>query len=242
MATNKSKNTLSFILYSPKFGPRYFSISRRLFNLFCLGPSFIAVGAIALTILGFVYFKQLREVGIYKKQRLIESLKNENEGIRQKLAGAEELNRQFQDKLSSRLPANARATNLLSIIAPSAGRKNATGDEVIDIEQFRTRRNSQETHISFNIVNELTNRRSSGFIFVILKANNTYTLWPQTNNEENLQYKFNEGEYFSTARFRPVEASFAPLAEDAKALFHIIIFSATGDIIYEKTHGPKNSQ
>ena len=136
------------------------------------------------------------------------------------------------------MPAHAQASaGLLSIFSPSIGRRDTTAGRPIAIEEIQPLINTQEAQIRFNIVNRLSERRSSGFVFVVLKAGNNYTVWPTNGAGADMHYRFNQGEFFSTARFRPVYASFPPVGSGTPTLFHIVIFSTTGDVLYQGPTG-----
>ena len=237
MASIDRKRPFSLLLYPPDGEPRYFEVNRSLFKFFLLAPPFLGLICLVALGLGAVYFKQLRSGVLREGPSVIVSLRKEKTLLEAQLNQSRELNEELQRKLQAPSPSHAPgAFGSLSLFAPAQGRRDLTRETQLAIEDIQVQRNPRDTRFSFRITN-LTqgHRRISGLVFVVLKTGDSYILWPSgQEGPTQRQFGFDEGEFFATSRFRPVEAIFPPLEEEVSPLFQVVIFSSTGDILYRK--------
>ena len=225
----------SLLLYSPDSRPRYFEISRTFFKFFFLGLPFLTVLAFLAISLGTVYFKQLKLMTVRREPQLIQTLREENSAIKTQLTEAEALGQELQEKLMV-TPQDAAGT--FSFFKPTLGQRELTQNPRISVENINVLTEGNNTRLQFRIVNQGgEGRRTSGFVFIILKTKNSYIFWPEKENSpRQMQYQFNEGEFFATSRFRPVNASFPLFERGSTVAFQIVIFSNTGDILHRGLH------
>ncbi|MEI8346038.1 MAG: hypothetical protein WCG27_01125 [Pseudomonadota bacterium] len=97
---------------------------------------------------------------------------------------------------------------------------------------------TDKTNLLFNftMVNTTPDERNiSGHVLVIMKANNQLSLYPIEGLGNELQMTFNQGEPFSFNRLRPVNTKFPlPLITPIEVQFRILVFSRTGDLLFEQ--------
>ena len=234
MIDAKKDNVFSLILYSQKTGPRYFEIHKFFPRFFFLILPMITIGCICIILLGILYFKQLNIILAREETESFSSLKRENALIRAQLVDLQKINKDINEKLIT--PSESEQTDGLSIFRKPINQKDLTQRNLLSLEGSRLIENSDNLRLQFRIVNNAQNNiRLSGFLFVIMKSNNSYTIWPKQKGSSNeIYYNFNEGEFFSTARFRPVNIVFPFPQGTEKPLFQAIIFSRIGDIFYNQ--------
>ncbi len=233
----KNQNTLSLILYSQKNGPRYFEINKAFSKFFFLILPLITLVFLSLVLLGIVYFKQLKLMITRQESNVVSSLKKEKALIQKQVFELQRINKIIEEKLSSSSIDSGKFSGF-SIFKTPKGQRELKQNTYLSLDGIQIVNSDNNIHFQFRIDNQTKdNRRLSGFIFVIMKTKYSYNIWPRHQNPSNdIQYNFSEGEFFSMAHFRPVDAVFPHLNDDTTPLFQIVIFSRTGDIFYKKSH------
>ena len=96
--------------------------------------------------------------------------------------------------------------------------------------------NDKTLEVKFHLSNQSEQNRISGRLFTTLKFDDKFIIYPKPNNLESI--KFNEGEFFSIARFRKSLITFKNVSLTKEnidtALLDIVIFSLQGDLIFQK--------
>ena len=230
----KNKNKLSFILYKNKKIPRFFQIDKGFFSFFYYGLPLVTLIAVLTTGSLLVYFKQIREMAKRKEPALIKELKLKNLSLKEKVLEVQVTSKILERKLIT----GASDTGLLtmSFFKAPPGQKDMTKSPDLAIESISSRQSQTFYTLSFNLSNNSKNQEKiAGHIFVMMKNNNSYRFYPTDVFEENeMQINFNKGEYFATSRFRPVDAKFKLPPKNTTALFKVLVFSRTGDLLLKQ--------
>ena len=124
----------------------------------------------------------------------------------------------------------------LQLIKTLPGSKDLTKEALVEVDNISLELENKNIEIKFHLSNQADQNRISGRLFTILKYDNRIHFYPTPKDLQNI--KFNEGEFFSIARFRKSLIPFKGLRvnqEDIEnASLNIIIFSLKGDLIFEK--------
>lgn len=233
---NKSShNKLSFVLYDSQSSPRFFEIKKSVLRLIMFGLPVITFISLLLSALGIIYFQQIRQFAKQREPKIISELRDEKKNLQLQVSNLESLRDQLQNKIATGATAAVDSFEELNLYKTTPGRQDLTKSPEIDIEAIDSVLKDGQLLVDFRIINlTQTEKRISGFIFVILKDEDRIQTWPKgAFSDQEMQMVFNKGELFSASRFRPVQALFpAPNSEDV--LIKILIFSRTGDLIYKK--------
>lgn len=228
------KDKLSFILYKNKKVPSFFEIDKGFLNFFYYGLPLITLIALFGAGSLLVYFKQIREVAKRKEPAIIKELKIKNMALKETIIEAQVTSKTLERKLIS----GASGTGLLtmSFFKASPGQEDMTKSPDLAIESISSSQDQKSYALKFNLSNNSSNQEKiAGYIFVMMKSNNSYHFYPGDIFEDNeMQINFNKGEYFATSRFRPVEAKFPLPPKATVALFKILVFSRTGDLLLKQ--------
>ena len=232
---SKASNKLSFVLYEEKLPPRYYNISKRNLRFLLFGLPTITLMAVILVAAGGVYFKHIQRMAERKEPAIIKKLKEEKAEL---LTAQEEITKSrdlLQKKLSQGVEGKSGLA-FLSLFKQSAGRKDLSASPEMQLEEIELSPAAEKVTLSFKIVNMTKDdSRLTGYLFVIMKAGDNIQAWPSTAIEDDsMQVPFGAGEFFATSRFRPVRADFRKIPNASKALFKVVIFSRTGDLIFKQ--------
>lgn len=234
MEEAKSSNKLSFILYKNKSVPRYYQLDKGFMRLFFYGLPVITLISILIAGGLLVYFKQIREMAKRKEPAIIQELKQTKTELLAKVEEVQATNKILQKKLVTEASDSGLKTMSLFKIPP--GQQDLTKSPDLTIDSINSRQASGNYTLKFNLQNNSKNsEKIAGYIFVMMKADNQYSFYPADVFEESeMQMNFDKGEYFATSRFRPVDAKFKMPSKAGDALFKVLVFSRTGDILLKQ--------
>jgi len=222
------KEDFSIILQQKGKPPKHFEINRKkIRTFFILFPLtniilFLAMGLI------IIYFSTLKTQFLLEKPKLIESFDTTKARLQRKIDTLEEKNKKLTQELIFNDGVAFSGSQFIRVLPNS---KDKTQEQVIAIDSKKVTIKKSSYKITFNITNQSIVDRVSGYFFTILKRKGTYQFYPKNLNDFQ-SISFKNGEYFSTARFRPVEANFSKLELTSKVELIILIYSTDGDLIH----------
>lgn len=230
------KDKLSFILYKNKNVPRFYEVEKGSFRLFLYGLPIVTIISILISASLLVYFKQIREMAKRKEPAIILELKNKSLALQERVEEVLKTNSILEKKLVT--GASDSGLNTMSLFKVPPGQVDLTKspDLAVDTESIESRQDNGVYTLKFNLQNNSkAQEKIAGHIFVIMKTNNSHDFYPKDVFEENeMQMDFNKGEYFATSRFRPVDAKFRMPEKSTSALFKVLVFSRTGDLMLKQ--------
>jgi hypothetical protein len=234
----KVKNKVSLIVYDEKESPKYLEISRTGLKFIFFGLPALSIVCLVLLLGMTIYFKQIKTMAERKEPTEILRLKNLNAELTAEKAALAT----SQEELLLRLGATSVSTGGamgIPLFKIAQGANDLSTSPVINIETPVAEIVQEGIKFNFNLVN-LTkdNARLAGHIFVLMKLGDSLSVYPPSAmNTEEFGISYNLGEAFATSRFRPVEIVFEkPTTKKVNdALFKILIFSRTGDLLHKKT-------
>lgn len=233
-----SDKNISMIVYQENDRPKYYELNKRKLKFLTTALPIITVVCLLALAAGVIYFKQIRLAAQKREPVIIQELRNELSVLRNESQETFELNKQLESKLAQTQVGDSSVAPL-TLFKLTAGQQDLSNSPVVSVEDFEVAMQAEkEIQLKFNLVNlEDDGTRQSGYIFILMMTGNTYTFYPQdalVPGETRLS--FNNGEYFSAARFRPVEANLNLPENKGPALFKVLIFSRTGDLLSKKIH------
>ena len=234
--TTKSSKKLSYLLYDDKKGPVFVTTNKGLLKFTFYVLPVITFISLILVIAGSVYFKQIAEMARRKEPAIIKELKKTNLSLSTKLTEVEELNKTFEKKLSTGSISGAKLTTL-SLYRPIAGQEDLSTTPLLSIETPIFTISENKINVKFDIVNQTKDgRKIAGYIHVHLATPNKMSFYPfHEIASEDMLLSYNQGELFAFTRLRHVNANFDLTGfKSSKALFKILIFSRTGDVLLKK--------
>ncbi len=228
------KDKLSFILYKNRNVPRFYEVEKGSFRLFLYGLPTLTIISILITASLLVYFKQIREMAKRKEPAIILELKNKSLALQEKVEDVQKTNAILEKKLIT--GASDTGLKTMSLFKVPPGQIDLTKSPDLAVESVSSRQENGYYTLKFNLSNNSKGQEKiAGHIFVMMKAANTYDFYPNDVFDENeMQMDFNKGEYFATSRFRPVDAKFKIPPKATSALFKILVFSRTGDLMLKQ--------
>ncbi|MBK22384.1 MAG: hypothetical protein CME70_00140 [Halobacteriovorax sp.] len=234
MEESRPANKLSFVLYKNKAVPKFFEVDKGFFRLFFYGLPIVTLISILITASLLVYFKQIREMAKRKEPAIIRELKDKNLKLQEKVQEVQVTNTVLEKKLITGASDTGLSTMSLFKIPP--GQKDMTKSPDLAVESVSSSQGNGSYTFKFNLSNNSKNQEKiAGYIFVMMKSGNTYGFYPEDVFSENeMQMDFNKGEYFATSRFRPVDAKFTLPTKAGTALFKVLVFSRTGDLLLKQ--------
>ncbi len=257
--TEKNENKhdkFSFIIYEGKRVPKYMQINPSTLKMVSFGAPFIVLLSLLALTSVFFYMDVLKSNAGKEQPSLINELTIKNNELEQSLAEKLELINELQQKQAS-LPSSTTATatapttiattpdqspttsasnNHLGIFKTMLNVKDLSSNPQFNIEQITAFSDQKNLRVRFNIVNSNQNEKRSGHVWVFVRHGDEYQIYPAQNaGQEEFQFKYFDGEPFSTSRFRPVDATFRlPQKATDNILIKILIFNRSGDLIYQQ--------
>ena len=225
---------ISLIVHRPGHHPRHFEVGRGTVRLLLYGLP--GVSLLCLLSLGAVllHFKRIRALAARERPAIIARMREESSRLSDRIGELEGERDALTRKLSRGIDPDA-SLNPLQLFKRSAGRRDLTKSPELAVEDVEAALRDGKLEVNFRIVNSSrSGRRISGHVFLIMKTGGSVQVWPPNSfGDKEMQIGFDRGELFSTSRFRPVRV-LLPLPERKEALFKIIIFNRTGDLIFKK--------
>ena len=231
MASNK----LSFILYEDKTAPKYFEISKGIFRFFLLGLPTITLISLTIVGLGTLYFKHIKTLTERKEPQIISELRQREAVLVRQHQELSRLNNSLENKLTH-TEVKGGGLPILSLFKATPGQKDLSQTPVLSIEEFNTLVEGKKLTLRFNII-KIANQlpKLTGYIFVVMKNGNTIQFYPSNAMaKDEMILNFNNGESFGIKRGRDVEAKFNLPLTNSEALFKVLIFSRTGDLMHKQ--------
>ncbi len=234
--TTKSSKKLSFLLYDKKKGPVFVKTDKGLLKFTLYALPIITLVALVVVLAGSVYFKQIAEMARRKEPAIIKDLKEKNLKLSTKLVDVSALNEEFEKKLSSSSSTGTKIATL-SLFRSVPGQEDLSTKPMLSIETPYFEISPDKVNIKFDIVNQTVNgKKLSGYIHIHMSTASKMIFYPQSEiASEDMLLSYNQGESFAFSRLRHVNATFDLTGIKAsKALFKVLIFSRTGDILLKK--------
>jgi len=223
-------------MYDSFKSPRYYEIKSTFAKfLLILLPS-LTILSILVSCFFFFYLKSLKSSLAKQEPKIISQLREESFQKNEIINNLKRTQQELQQKLES--PVNLQLTSL-NLFKPVTGRADLTKNSVLSISNTQVKIKNQKLYFTFDLVNTTqNNKRLSGYLFVIYRNNRTLQFYPDKSFSKNaMDLAFNNGEFFSTARFRATETVFSMPKEiitNLKGQFRILIFSKSGDLLHEE--------
>jgi hypothetical protein len=231
---NPLKEKISLILYQDGTAPKYYTLSKSLIRTTLTVLPIVSFIAIATTMVGIIYFNEIRHSAKRKEPAVIKKLREKQSELESSLKSVILEKSILQDKINQGVNSKD-GPGFLSLFKKSLGRQDKTTSPETALEDIRVYKDGPKLKFYFKLIN-LTKpvRRINGHVFVIMQTNNQISIWPQnTFKDQSIQVSFSDGEYFGTSRFRPFEATFkTPNA--TSAVFKIAVFDKSGDFIFKQ--------
>jgi hypothetical protein len=231
------RTKVSLVLYEGQERPRYYELSPGLVKALLYGLPLLTFLAVIVTAGLILYFKEIRAVAIRKEPAIIQKLTQERETL---AARETELIRTAQElelKLATTEIDTEGLSATLGLFKYVPGMEDLSATPSLSIEDIQLRRREGQANLTFNLVNLTPDTsRQAGYIFALFIAGPTVSVYPEgAFTEDDPLIAFNRGEYFATARFRPVEASFTIPPNTNRGIVKILLFSRTGDLLAKQT-------
>lgn len=234
--TTKTSKKLSFLLYDENKGPIFVKTDKGLLKFTLYALPIVTLLSLVVVIIGSVYFKQIAEMARRKEPAIIKELKQKNLALSTKLSQVTQLNSEFEKKLSSSTSSDNKFSTL-SLFRPIPGQEDLSTTPMLSIEPANFEITDGKMNVKFDIVNQTSDgKKLSGYIHIHMSTPNKMAFYPQNEiASEDMLLSYNQGESFAFSRLRHVNATFDLTGFKAsKALFKILIFSRTGDILLKK--------
>lgn len=231
---NQLKEKISLILYQDGTAPKYFTLNKGLLRITFTIIPIVTFIAIATTMVGVIYFNEIRHSAQRKEPAVIKKLRDKQEQLEASLAALTLEKTVLQDKINQGVTSKD-GPGFLSLFKKSLGRQDKTSSPETAIEDIRVFKDGPKLKFYFKLIN-LTKpkRRINGHVFVIMQTANQITIWPKNSfKDQSVQLSFSDGEYFGTSRFRPFEAFFTT-PNATSAVFKIAVFNKSGDFIFKQ--------
>jgi hypothetical protein len=232
-----SREKLSLVIYEHDQRPKFFELSKSSYRLLLLSlPIITMVSLVALASI-LIYFREIRAVAMRKEPQIIQSLRDDKTKLELREQELLVTNKELETKLATTDIDSEGLTATLGLFKLTPGIQDLSANPILGIEDVNVLSNADKIVLSFNLVNLLAEtNRQVGYIFAILISGNKIHVYPEDAfNESDPLISFNKGEYFATARFRPVEAQFSNTSIGNKGLVKVLLFSRTGDLLAKKT-------
>lgn len=144
------------------------------------------------------------------------------------------IERERLENLALSKPGNGMSNLQLIKTLPMA--KDLSSQSLVEVDNVKVEIDDKKIEVNFHLSNQSEQSRISGRLFTIFKNGNKQLIYPLPKDIQNI--KFNEGEFFSIARFRKSKIPFNGISINDEILksasLNVIIFSLEGDLLFEK--------
>ena len=227
MDFKQNEKKLSFVLYQEEKSPQYFEIKKNFLKFIFLAFPITLIFLIFFILIGTVYLRKIKTVAINTLSTSVEENKtnqfSEKEYLKQIQLLEEKLNKPAEGLVS------------LGLFKQIKGQSDLSKKPMILVENISTSVIDGKNRLQFALNNEADGKRISGYLFVLIKNNNTLKIFPENAILENdFQATFNKGEKFSFNRLRPFVVTYNGEKGTKNLAFKILVFSLTGDLLFDK--------
>jgi len=230
---NNNSNSISVIVQKGQRPPRHYWFSPKTLRKILVSFSFIftlissvAIGLSLFYLGDYFTFLSSKEALETKISNLELEIKDQNyrwDSEREKL----------ENLALKKSDAGLGSLQLIKTLPDS---KDLTSETLVEVDNIKLNVINNSLELKFHLSNQSEQSRISGRLFTMLKFNNKFIFYPSPKSIESI--KFNEGEFFSIARFRKSLIPFSNVSLTKEnietALLNIVIFSLKGDLIFEK--------
>ena len=228
-----AKKKLSFLLFENHQTPKFFEINPAVLRFLLFIFPLITFLSLIIVFAGAYYFKDIRVMVQKKEPVIINQLKGENNQL---LQTQEQLKAEIK-KLEKRLttPVSIQL-DTLSLFQLTPGLKDLSANPPLKTDNIKITSDASGTRVNFNIVNKSSEEtRVAGYFIIFAKGKEQIEFYPKAIFSENaFKVAYNQGEYFATSRFRPVNIKFSNLKSEKNLVVTVYIFSRFGDLIFKE--------
>lgn len=133
-----------------------------------------------------------------------------------------------------KVASNGQGIQLIQTLPNSV---NRTKDLMVEVDNLKMTSTKSKINIEFHLSNQSNQNRISGRMFTLLRVHNSILTYP-TPKEPQVT-KFNEGEFFSIARFRESKLYFENLNFSSEQInqgvLTVLIYSLESDLLLQKS-------
>ena len=231
--STKNKNNYSIILMKGDQSPKHFKINQKQLKfILIIAPTIMLASLSALTIF-ILYFTKIKLELISEMPKVVSAYEEELEKSSAQIQQLDTQNFELKEKLifSENTPLKT-----LEVIKTIAGANDQRGEQLVEVDQLVAKLDeNQKLKVNFKLTNQSKKPRVTGYFHLYLAGKESLFFYQGAKvNAADLRY--DEGEYFSTARFRPVSIKFSKIKETVLPSHKLIIniFSLNGDLIFSK--------
>lgn len=231
------KSKISLVLYQDQERPRYFELSSLTIKTLIYGLPIITLTCLLITLGMTLYFKEIRSVAVRKEPAIIQKLNQEKAVLAAREVELLAITRDLEEKLATTDIDTEGLSATLGLFKFVPGMEDLSANPSLAVEDVTLTRQNQGAALQFNLVNLTPDTtRQAGYIFALIISGGIISIYPEDAfSDDDPLITFNRGEYFATARFRPVEAEFKQMGQASKGIIKILLFSRTGDLLAKKT-------
>ena len=227
-----NNNLISIILQKGKSPPIHYWLQAKTVRNLLLAFSMLFVITSSLTI-GFSLYYGSEQLSFLSKKK---NLSNKISLLELELNQKELSWKNEREKLEQQVMESTGANlSKLQLIKTLPDKKDLTHELKLAIDNLNfTKQENNKLEISFHLSNQSTLERISGRLFAILEHKEKIQIYPTPHTFSNIKY--NEGEFFSIARFRKTQLTFNTLEEGHISDYRlsIIIFSREGNLLLKQ--------
>ena len=214
--------------------PKHFNVDQKKIKFLLLAtPSLLLISFVVIS--GFIfYFSKIKLQLISEKPKIIANFENKITVYENRINELTQQNTELKKRL---IFAKDVPLKSLEIIKTISGAQDKQRDQLVEVDQLQaTLTPKDKLKIDFKLTNQSKNSRVTGYFHLYLSDHDSIHFFP--NGKGNMsELSYDQGEYFSTARFRPVSITFDQIKRNLrpKQKLSINIFTLNGDLLYSKT-------
>jgi hypothetical protein len=227
MDTKQHEKRLSFVLYQEEKSPQYFEIKRNFLKFLFFAFPITLLLLIFFIVVGTLYLRKVKSLALETPMaKTISANRNmENEYLNQIQA------------LEAKLIKPAEGLSSLGLFKQIKGQLDLSKKTILSVEGLASDYSEGKTRLQFALSNDDSSRKIAGYLFAIIKNNNSIRIFPENAILENdFQASYNKGEKFSFNRLRPFMVTLNDGKPYKNINFKILVFSLTGDLLLDKNY------